>query len=63
MAHIANNVTNGVSPFRFSTNLHPEAAAPQLQNSSYIVVGLGTGVAQADAMAMVLANNDLMQRI
>jgi hypothetical protein len=59
-AHIANNVTNGLSPFRLCTNLHPEAAARQLRNSTYMVVGLGTGVAQADATAMVLANNDLM---
>ena len=59
-AHIANNVTNGISPFRLSTSLHPEAAARQLRNSTYMVVGLGTGVAQADATAMVLANNDLM---
>ena len=29
-AHIANNVTNGISPFRLSTSLHPEAAARQL---------------------------------
>jgi hypothetical protein len=59
-SHIANNVTNGVSPFRLSTSLHPEAAARQLRNTTYMVVGLGTGVAQADATAMVLANNDLM---
>jgi hypothetical protein len=64
-AHIlANDVTNGISPFRLlSTTLHdPEAAARQLRNSTtYMVVGLGrTGVAQADATAMVLANNDIM---
>jgi hypothetical protein len=59
-AHIANNVTNGISPFRLMTNLHPEAAERQRRNSTYMVVGLGTGVAQADAAAMVLANNDLV---
>lgn len=59
-AHVANNVTDGVSPFRLSTNLHPEAAERQRRNSTYMVVGLGTGVAQADAAAMVLANNDLV---
>jgi hypothetical protein len=59
-AHMSNTVTHGVSPFRLSTLIHPDAAARQLRNSTYMVVGLGTGVAQADATAMVLANNDLL---
>jgi hypothetical protein len=58
-ADIANTVTNGVSPFRLSTILHPEAAERQPRNSTYyVVVSLGTGV--AEAAAIVLATDNLV---
>jgi hypothetical protein len=58
-AYNANHVTQGLSPFRIATHLNTNSAERRRRNMVYGFVGLGTGVAQADAVTMVLANNEI----
>ena len=58
-AYTANHVTQGLSPFRIATHLNTASAERRRRNMVYGFVGLGTGVAQADAVTMVLANNEI----
>jgi hypothetical protein len=58
-AYTANHVTQGLSPFRIATYLNTASAERRRRNMVYGFVGLGTGVAQADAVTMVLANNEI----
>jgi hypothetical protein len=58
-AYTANHVTQGLSPFRIATHLNTASAERMRRNMVYGFVGLGTGVAQADAVTMVLANNEI----
>ena len=48
-----------LSPFRIATHLNTASAERRRRNMVYGFVGLGTGVAQADAVTMVLANNEI----
>jgi hypothetical protein len=58
-AYTANHVTQGLSPFRIATYLNSASTERMRRNMVYGFVGLGTGVAQADATTMVLANNEI----
>lgn len=58
-AYTANHVNQGLSPFRIATHLNSASAERMRRNMVYGFVGLGTGVAQADAVTMVLANNEI----